>query len=144
MIAAAANTENTITWRSGQRKSSKQNQVSQNNISVFYKLSRQLFFYNTLKDYAEFILMSRHGTISSSYLLLETIIQNGLIWGYFWVKLYFMFRFWETQPLVSVGKPPPDWQKVQICVLIYLIKAPGSAGIIFFFPCKCKNQVQGE
>lgn len=45
--------------------------------------------------------------------------------------MYFRCRFWETQPLVSVGKPPPDWQKVQICVLVSLIKAPGSAGIIF-------------
>lgn len=61
------------------------------------------------------------------------------------------FKFWETQSPVSVGKPPPDWQKVQICVLIYLIKAPGSAGIIFkvlfFFlvyvktKCKVSNTV---
>lgn len=54
------------------------------------------------------------------------------------IKVRFSFHcfasslgFGKPSPFVSAGKPPPDWKKVQICVLIYFNKAPGSAGIIF-------------
>lgn len=106
MIAAAANTENTITWRSGQRKSSKQNQVSQNNCNLVYKFSFMLFSSNTStgKSFAGW---------NSSHLLLKAVrkcFDSGFKMRFI-CFLYFKFRFWETQPLVSVGKPPPDWKR---------------------------------
>lgn len=85
-------TKNTIMWRSGQRKSSEQNQDPQKT------KQKQKFYFNL-------------------------VIRDLHLW---------CFQLnWETWSLCSVRKPPPDWQKVQICVLICLIKAPGSAGIVF-------------
>lgn len=82
-------------WRSGQRKSSKQNQDPKTTPTPPKKQELNSIF----------------------------VIRHLHLW---------CFQLnWETWSLISVGKPPPDWQKVQICVLICLIKAPGFAGIVF-------------
>lgn len=83
-------------WRSGQRKSSKQNQDPKTTPTPPKK-----------KQEFNSIFVIRH------------------------LHLWCFQLNWETWSLISVGKPPPDWQKVQICVLICLIKAPGFAGIVF-------------
>lgn len=64
VIAAAANTENTITWRSGQRKSLNQNQVSQNIINLVHASSFTLFYQLILEkgnSQAEIIFLPWHG-----------------------------------------------------------------------------------